>query len=634
MGSELVELIGGQGDEGLESVIQTTVLDDGRGGDVVVETDTLRLIDGGQIGTGTSGAGDSGDLSIVATEIDISGTTLDDVPSGLFTSVGDFVDDPSFATGMGGNLNIETNNLSLANRAMIRAGTFGFGNGGDININARQQVLVDGAVIDTSAFEQGDSGNITIDTQQLWIVGEGSQIGSGNFGSGQSGNIVVRASDAIEIAGFEVFPNFEDGNLDIFSSGLFTSVQTDATGNGGNISLETNRLTVSKGGKIAANTLGTGNAGDINIRANLVEVKDAIIDLSGGRSGINSNVEASGTGDGGDLNIYADRLEVSNGGSIAVDAKGQGNAGNIYLEAQEINLSDTSTVRVIAEIEQPALASQISAFAQGDFNAGSIVINTDSLNVVDGAEISVNNIGQGNSGNLNITAQNLSLDNAGKLTAEVNGGEEGNINLTTDNLFLSNEGSISAQASGTSTGGNITIDNTDNLVISNSSTVIANATQGNGGEIEIATQGYFVSGDSLVSASSELGLDGNIEIETINGDRPIELEQLPENFVYANQKITKTCSVEDSKFAIVGKGGLPENPGQILRGQALWQDLRLPTIKSNSTAKRSLNAQSQPVLREADSWQITPQGEVQLIARHLEALQGERDLDCAKPTTQ
>ena len=117
-------------------------------------------------------------------------------------------------------------------------------------------------------------------------------------------------------------------------------------------------------------------------------------------------------------------------------------------------------------------------------------------------------------------------------------------------------------------------------------------------------------------------------------NRPIELEQLPENFAYANQKITKTCSVEDSKFAIAGKGGLPENPGQSLRGQALWQDLRLPTIKSDSTAKRSLNAQSQPVLREADSWQITPQGEVQLIARHLEALQGERDLDCTKPTTQ
>jgi len=62
----------------LESVIKATALDDGRGGDVVVETDTLRLIDGGQIGTGTSGAGDSGDLSIVATEIDISGTTLDE----------------------------------------------------------------------------------------------------------------------------------------------------------------------------------------------------------------------------------------------------------------------------------------------------------------------------------------------------------------------------------------------------------------------------------------------------------------------------------------------------------------------------------------------------------------------------
>jgi len=86
----------------------------------------------------------------------------------------------------------------------------------------------------------------------------------------------------------------------------------------------------------------------------------------------------------------------------------------------------------------------------------------------------------------------------------------------------------------------------------------------------------------LVSASSELGLDGNIEIETINGDRPIELEQLPVKVAPATQ-MTQTCGVGNNQFAISGRDGLPENPSQNLRGQfgQLWQDLRLPAIRTN-----------------------------------------------------
>ena len=645
--TELVELRGGEKGQHVSSLIQSAAFGEAKEGSVTIETDVLRLASGGQIRTGALDAGNSGDLSILAREIEITGTSTDGFSSGLFTSVGY----SALAKRMGGKLKIETDNLYLGDRAIIGAGTFGAGNSGDIQIEARQ-VLVDGATIGSSSFGRGDSGNITIDTQELKVIGEASQVETTNFGSGQAGNLIIKASDSVEIKGFSLLPSLQtesevprivSGDLfasikpkaaGIVSNGLFTSVKPEAVGDGGNLMIETDRLLVSEGGKIAANTLGIGNAGDITIRANTIEVQDTITDFAGQRSGINSNVEVSGTGDGGNLNIYTNSLEITRGGSIAVDSKGQGNAGNINLEAKSVDLSGASPAQMVADLEQPSLPSQISAFAQGNFDAGSIAIATERLNISDRAEILASNIGRGNSGNIEIVAQDLSITDSGKLSAEVNGGEQGNIALTTENLFLSQNSTISARAEEESTGGNISIVNDGNIVLLDRSQIVANAVQGDGGEIDITTQGYFVAADSLVSASSQFGLDGNINIETINGDRPIELEQLPENLTDLSQKITQTCGTKDNKLAIAGKGGLPENPGQSLRGQALWHDLRLPTIKSNSTAERSLSQQSQPVLREANSWQITPQGRVQLLARYSSASQWDRDLDCAKLTTK
>ena len=424
-------------------------------------------------------------------------------------------------------------------------------------------------------------------------------------------------------------PESPDG-VDLFSSGLFTSVQFNAAGDGGNINLETDKLRVFDGGKIVASTAGIGDAGNILIRANAIAVEDAVTSPFGDRSGINSSVEATGFGNGGDLKIYTDSLNINDGGLIAVDAKGQGNAGDIYLQATEVGLTGTSSIEPIFGVEQQSLPSQISAFASGEFNAGSILINTDRLQVGDSAEISVSNVGTGNSGNLNINAQEIALDNGGKLNAEVNGGGQGNINLNTENLLLRDGGSISTRAMGTSAGGNISISSTDHLVVLNDSSVVANATQGNGGDIKITTQGYFVSNNSLVSASSEFGLDGNIEVDTINGDRKFELDKLPENTVQANQQIAASCEVGANQFAISGRGGLPANPTQNLRGQAVWQDSRLVNIDQNRAVKsdRQVRHKKQKSVVEAQAWKINDFGKVELVAVNSDNIVLNKSMNC------
>jgi large exoprotein involved in heme utilization and adhesion len=65
----------------------------------------------------------------------------------------------------------------------------------------------------------------------------------------------------------------EDGNAQ-FPGGLFAQIdfRTGAEGTGGNLTIETKRLSVSDGSRIQVATFGQGEAGDLIIRASEVNV--------------------------------------------------------------------------------------------------------------------------------------------------------------------------------------------------------------------------------------------------------------------------------------------------------------------------------------------------------------------------
>jgi large exoprotein involved in heme utilization and adhesion len=400
-----------------------------------------------------------------------------------------------------------------------------------------------------------------------------------------------------------------ENSFDFLSNGLFTNVGLGAMGNGGNLIIETDNLTLTEGGKIVANTFGKGNAGDIFIRANNLEVKDTIVDSLGSRSGINSTVERQGIGNGGNIDIFANNLSLIDGGLISVDTMGQGNAGNIKINSQNINIAGVSSGEPISNFQQPKLPSQISAFSEGDFDAGSININTKTLQISDRGLIAVSNLGHGNSGNLNISAGELNLDRSATLEANVNVGNRGNINLTTDNIFLRNNSEINAKASGTATGGNIAINNQNNIVLLENSQIIADAFQGNGGKINIATQGLFVSSNSLITAKSQFALDGTVDIDKINSDRHLESNRLPENTIDPNSRITSSCSTSNQNtFSVTGNGGVTNSPYATQSLNATWYDLRpVPEEEIN------LASVSKP-LTEANTTIINDQGKLELIA--------------------
>ncbi|MEM9273299.1 MAG: filamentous hemagglutinin N-terminal domain-containing protein [Cyanobacteria bacterium P01_F01_bin.143] len=557
----------------------------GDAGDIDFNINSLRALEGSQIGTGTFEDGQGGNISIQAKDIKIDGVDFDGAPSGLFS---------------------------------VSAGN---GDGGDITINAQQLIVSNNAGIDASnVYGTGNSGDIEINVGQLILKDGASQIATVTAGEGDGGNLIIRASESIEISGTGLLPTFDDeGNetgADIFASGLFATVEPGGIGKGGNLIIETGDMSISDGAEMFTNTSGEGNAGNISIRANNLEVRGTVTNLIGTRSGITTAVEPQGIGDGGNLEIIANNLSLIDGGSIAADSLGKGNAGNLNIQAQNINISGVSSDEPVWGIEQESLPSSISAFSAGDFAAGLIDIESNTLNLSNQGTISVSNLGDGKSGNLNITSNEINLDNFATIEAKVNTGSQGNINLTTDNILLNNNSEITALATGTATGGNIRINNTENILLSENSQIIADAIAGNGGNIDITTQGLFVSADSLITASSMFGLDGNINIDYLNENRLIELNQLPDNFIDETKEIIASCNVGDNKFAIAGQGGFPENPGQYLRGQTIWQDLRL--LSNNSNKLTTNLAQSKylprPRIIEAQTWKINQQGNVELLA--------------------
>jgi large exoprotein involved in heme utilization and adhesion len=254
-------------------------------------------------------------------------------------------------------------------------------------------------------------------------------------------------------------------------SGLFTQVEQEATGDAGDLTIETARLTVLNGAQISSSTIRNGQGGTLTINAS-----DSI-QLSGasptatlilGRSGIFVSAEPGATGNVGALKISTGQLTVENGAEISANNSGTGNGGTATLNTRQLIIRDggwvgagsrgegsggiltvnaTEFVQVsgTGTIGSDQVASTLFTQANSSGEAGDLNITTRSLNVRDGARVSVSGEGTGPAGNMTIKASSIRLDQ-GRLTAETKAepqAESGaNINLQDLDLLLMRDQSL------------------------------------------------------------------------------------------------------------------------------------------------------------------------------------------------
>ncbi|VEP17410.1 Filamentous hemagglutinin family N-terminal domain [Hyella patelloides LEGE 07179] len=487
-----IELNGG--DNGLETGLSSAVAEstsEGNAGNITIETPQLRLVNGGAILVSTVGGGDGGDLRIQATDISLEN------PMGVFT----VIDASTIAEGAGGSITIETGNLNLA----------------------------DGGIISVLTSGIGDGGSLTIDTNNL-LVTNGSQISTNTIGAGNGGNLQITATD-IELNG-------GDNGL---GTGLSSAVaKSTSEGNAGNITVETQQLSLVNGGAIAVSTIGGGNGGDLRIQATDISLENpmgavTIIDAStfaegkGGSINIETgnlnladggiiNVLTSGTGDGGSLTIDTNNLLVTNGSEINTSTLSSGNAGDLQITATDIELNGGDNGL------ETGLSSAV-AESTSEGNAGNITIETPQLRLVNGGAILVSTVGGGDGGDLRIQATDISLENLMGANTIIDastfaGGAGGSITIETENLNLTDGSIISVFTLGTGDGGSLTI-NSDSLLSTNGSTIDASTfSSGNAGDLEITATDIELNGGenglltSLTSIAAAEGNAGNITIET------------------------------------------------------------------------------------------------------------------------
>ncbi|NEU74476.1 filamentous hemagglutinin N-terminal domain-containing protein [Hassallia byssoidea VB512170] len=522
------------------------------GGEIFVRAKDLTVTNGSRITVQALNQGNAGRINVQADAVEVSGASPDNQ---VFSTIAA----TSRGTGDSGSINITTNRLTARDGGDVSVTSFNSGNGGNLTVNASEFVELIGDRIssDNQNFSRsglfaategtGNGGDITINTPNLQVRdgarvsvstrgrGEGAKLG------GQGGNLLVNAK-VIELSG--------TGSNGRFASGLFalsgetrpTIPENAATGDGGDIRIETGQLIIQNGAQVSAGTAGSGQGGNITVQADVIDITGASI-LNRGFSTLAAT--SRGTGDSGNISIDTRQLRVSDGADVSVTAFGTGSSGELNVRA-----SDLVELIGASAIPNSAIFSRSGLFAatEGTKDGGSITVNAPRLVIKDGARISVSTRGRGENGipggrggNLIVNASdNIDLSGIGQVQLVRDGqietsrfasglfalsgeprpnigeneatGIGGNLEINTGLLSIRDGAEVSVSARGSGPAGNLQA-RANSIKLDNGS-IIGLTVLGNGANINLQVQDSLqLRGNSQISTTAgESGNGGNITI--------------------------------------------------------------------------------------------------------------------------
>lgn len=397
---------------------------------------------------------------------------------------------------------------------------YGSGNdGSEIHLQGGNVKLTDSSLVFINSFGEGRQNNLSVNARNL-TIDEGAFLATFTFGEGDAGNILVKASEFVELAG-----TTPDG---FFPSSIASQVLESATGNAGNIIIEAKKLLIRDGATIDSSTFGFGQAGNISVKAsNSVELRGRSID---GQipSGIFAQVTQESIGqptNAGILNIETQQLIVTGGAQIATTVRNSGNGGNITIQASDaILLSGTSPLATASPFDSNRSGIFVGADPGATGNAGNLNITTGLLTVENGARISADNFGSGETGgNVTFHLRQLLVQNGGEIRAASFGeGAGGTLNIkASDSIEVVGVGNIGgesvistlfteAQAAGKA--GNLIIDSDRLLVRDRAELTVSSEGSGQAGNLDITARIVKLDNQGKFIAETASGDGGNITL--------------------------------------------------------------------------------------------------------------------------
>ncbi|MDZ8224081.1 S-layer family protein [Nostoc sp. ChiVER01] len=487
--TDVLEIIGISNDGQYRSNLSVQTQGTGNAGEFRIDTQKLLIQDGAFVDASTYGEGKGGNLFVTADSVQLISNSND----------GQYLSNLSVqtqGTGNAGELRISTQKLLIQDGSFISAGTNAAGKGGNLFVTADSVQVIgstkDGQYLSNLSAEAqgtGNAGELHIDTSKL-LIQDGAFISAGTYGAGNGGNLFVTA-DSVRVIG--------STKVDQYPSDL--SVQTQGTGNAGELHIDTSQLLIQDGAQVSASTFGAGKGGNLFVTADSVQVigstKDDLYPSS-------LSAEAYDTGNAGELHIETRQLLIS-GAQVSAGTRGGGKGGNLFVTAD--------SVQVIGSSKNGQYPSNLSVQTQDQGNAGELRINTQKLLIQDGAQVTASTFGAGNGGNLFVTADSVQVIGSSRnglypsnLTVQANDtGNAGELHIDTPQLLIQDGGLVSAGTTGAGNGGNlfITADSVQVIGSSNDRQHPSN--------LSVQAKGTGTAGSLFVEANF-IGLDNNAEI--------------------------------------------------------------------------------------------------------------------------
>ncbi|GGA30808.1 CHAT domain-containing protein [Okeania sp. KiyG1] len=334
----------------------------------------ITFTENGYISARTFSTGNGGDINIKAPEnINISG-------EGRITV-------ETEGAGNAGTIDIQTENLTIAENTEISASTSDSGDGGRININPTQTFQLEGQIL-TETTGTGKGGTITINTGEM--NAPNSTISAKSTDAGNAGTIDITAQENI-------------------TTGIITSEANNKkeTADGGNISIVSEQGEINATQPIQSFSEGA-NAGNVTLQA-----KTDII---------TNTISSHGQQEGGQITIISEtgNIDTSNGDFLA-NYSGGGNAGNLTLEAPQGNIT-TGNIYSFADAD----GGQISIKAGGDIN---IKENSNIISASEPPEGERGSRGVGRGGDIILEAGNNINTTTAMIYSGADDGDTGKINI-------------------------------------------------------------------------------------------------------------------------------------------------------------------------------------------------------------
>lgn len=272
------------------------------------------------------------------------------------------------------------------------------------------------------------------------------------------------------------------GELSMNASGI--GVSTNGGADSGDLDIRANRISLMGGSLIFSDSAGEFRGAHISLRAHLIS-------LDGAGTLVVADPAGSSTGPGGDVALRSDRLSITGGAAAAVPAFGSGRGGDLDIRTGELFIrgvgatdSDTGLIA----------GSGLGAPATG----GDITVIARNVRMENGANIGGNTTGTGAGSNVRLTADSLSMRDAGTLiqaqSIATSGGPGGEIRIDVGSVAMSGNAAITAATRGTGNGGSISV-RAGALTLTEGASISAQSSgSGNAGMVDIRADHVLIRG--------------------------------------------------------------------------------------------------------------------------------------------